>query len=169
MKWITAILLAVAAILLVLPALLIGSTLYAVVVILVTTGSILALRQWPNSAQSALPLIAICGLAVVAQFLGIHPLFSAISLMLAVYAWNVGNRFGHLGHARVEQEAERQFVLQILITSLIPSIAAGLFLTAFLYVRFSMPFGLGLGLSAAALLSVALFMVLARAMRKHED
>jgi len=169
MNWITSILMAVAAVLLVLPALLVGSTLYALVVIVVGGGSIFALRQWPNSTQSAIPLLAICGLAVVAQFLGIHPLFSAISLMLAVYAWNVGNRFGHLRHARVEQEAERQFVLQILTASLIPSIVAGLFLTAFLYVRFSMPFGLGLGLSAAALLTVALFMVFARAMRKHED
>lgn len=169
MKWITSILLAVAAFLLVLPAMLIGSTLYALVVGVIAAGGVFVLRQWPNSKPSDIPMISVCGLAVVGQFLGIHPLFSAISLMLAIYAWNAGKRFGHLGQAHVEQGAERQFVIQILTASIIPSCAIGLFLSVFLYVRFSMPFGLGLALSVAALLTVALFMVFARAARKHED
>ena len=169
MKWITTILLAAAAFLLILPALLIGSFLYALVVIAVAGGAILVLRQWPNSKPSDIPLIALSVLAVLALFLGIHPLFPVISLMLSVYAWNTGNRFGHLDDAHVEEQAKRQFVIQILAVSVVPSFAVGLFLTIFLYVRFSMPFGLGLALSSVALFSVALFMIFARAARGRED
>ena len=169
MKWITTILLTAAAFLLILPALLIGAFLYALVVVAVAGGAILVLRQWPNSKPSDIPLIALSITAVFALFLGIHPLFPVLSLMLSVYGWNAGNRFGHLDRAHVEEGAKRQFVIQILIRSIIPSFAVGLFLTAFLYVRFSMPFGLGLALSAAALLSAALFMGFARAARKRED
>jgi len=169
MKWITTILLAMAGTLLFLPALLIGSIWYALIVIIITGGGILVLREWPNTKPADIPLIALSAMAVFALFLGIHPLFPVISLMLSIYGWNAGHRFGHLDHAQVEEGAKHQFVIQILTLSIIPSFAVGLFLIAFLYVRFSMPFGLGLGLSSAALLSVALFMGLARAARKHED
>jgi hypothetical protein len=169
MKWITYILLSIAALLLILPALLIGSYLYVLAVIVVVGAAILVLRDWPTSKWSDIALAATSAIAVLALFLGIHPLFPVISLMLSVYAWNAGHRFGHLEHAQVDDEAKRQLVIQILIFSLIPPLVMGLFLTAFLYVRFSLPFGLGLGLSSAALLSVAAFMGFARAARNRED
>jgi len=168
MKRITDILLATAAILLLLPALVIGSALYALAVVIVGGAAIRVVRDWPNTNWSDMALAAMSVIAIFALFIGIHPLFPVISLMLSIYAWNAGHRFGHLEHAQVEEEAKRRFVTQVLAFSLIPPVVMGLFLTAFLYVRFSMPFGLGLGLSSAALLSVAVFMGFARAARNRE-
>lgn len=168
MKWITNILLATAVLLLILPALVIGSVLYALAVVIVGGAAILVLRDWPNTKWSDIALAAMSVIAIFALFVGLHPLFPVISLMLSVYAWNAGHRFGHLDHAQVEEEAKRRFIAQVLTFSLIPPVVMGLFLTAFLYVRFSIPFGLGLGLSSAALLSVAVFMGFARAARNRE-
>ncbi|MBU1049802.1 hypothetical protein KKG90_07255 [Candidatus Bipolaricaulota bacterium] len=169
MKWILAILLATAALLLMLPALLIGSVLYVLAVPIFTAAAFFVMHKWPHSKSSNVSLIVLALLSVAALFIGIHPLFPVISLMLAIYAWNAAHRFGHLDHARVEEEAKRQFVIHVLTFSFLPSLAIGLFLIAFLYVRVSLPFGLALGLSIAALLSVALFMGVVRIARNRED
>jgi len=168
MKWITYTLLATAALLLVVPALSIGSYLFALSTIVVTAAGILVLRQFPHSKSADIVLIALSILSAFALFIGIHPVFPAISLMLSVYAWNAGHRFGHLERAQAEQESKRQFVIQILTLSFIPSVVMSLFLTAFLYIRFSMSFGLGLGLSLAALLSIVVFVRFAHAARERE-
>jgi len=168
MKWITHILFATAALVLIPPALFAGSYYYALAIIAVTGSATLVLRDRPRSKWADLSLGGMSGIAVFALFLGIHPLFPAISLMLSVYAWNAEHRFGHLEQAHAKEEAKRQFIVQILVSSLIPPFVMGLFLSAFLYVRLSMPFGLGLGLSSAALLSVAIFMGVVRAARNRE-
>ena len=167
MKWITHILLTVAALVLIPPALFAGSYYYVLAVIVVAGAVIFVLRDWPHTKWADMSLGAMSIVASFALFLGIHPLFPAISLMLSVYAWNAGHRFWHLEHAQVEEEAKRQFIIRILVSSLIPPFVMGLFLSAFLYVRFSMPFGLGLALSSAALLSVAVFMGVVRAARNR--
>ena len=167
MKWITHTLLAVAALVLIPPALFAGSYYYVLAVIVVTGAAIFVLRDWPHTKWADISLGAMSIVVSFALFLGIHPLFPTISLMLSVYAWNAAHRFEHLEHAQAEEEAKRQFIIQILISSLIPPFVMGLFLSAFLYVRFSMPFGLGLGLSSAALLSVAVFMGVVRAARNR--
>jgi hypothetical protein len=86
-----------------------------------------------------------------------------------VYAWNAAHRFGHLDRAAVAPLAKRRFAIQVLAVSIIPSVAMGSFMIIFLYVRFSLPFGLGLGLSIAALLSIAAFMGLVRVGQRGDD
>jgi len=169
MKWIAYILFSIAAVLLTLPAMVIGAYWYGLAVMAIAGAAIYVLRTWPNSKWSDISLAAATTIAVFALFLGIHPLFPAISLMLSIYAWNAGHRFGHLERAHVDETAKRQFIAQTVVFSLIPAAIIGLFLTAFLYVRLSMPFGLGLGLSSAALVSVAIFMVVTRIARNREE
>lgn len=168
MKWIAYVLSSLGAILLVLPALALGTYGYALVVVAVAGATSYVLRSWPNSKWSDICLAAFAIIAVFALFLGIHPLFPTISLMFAMYAWNAGHRFGHLERAQVSETATRQFVAQTLVFALIPAMVVGLFLTAFLYVRFSIPFGLGLALSSIALVSGAAFMVIAHRARNPE-
>lgn len=169
MKWVTAILLAVAALLLILPALLLGSYWYALAAASISTAGIVLLRATPQSKWSDLLLIAASAMAVFALFLGIHPLFAVVAITLFVYAWNAGHRFGHFDRSPVEDRAKLRFILRLLALSLIPSLGIGLLSTAFLYVRFPLTFGIGLGLSAAVFLTIALFIGFARAARQDKN
>lgn len=169
MKWVTGTLVAVAAMLLILPALLLGSYGYALAVAAVSASGAVLLRNAPQSKWSDLLLIATSVIATIALFLGIHPLFAVVALALFVYTWNAGHRFGHLDRSPVKDSAKRRFILQMLAFSLIPSFGIGLLLTAFLYVRFPMTFGLGLGLSTAVFLVIAVFIGFARTAQQHED
>jgi uncharacterized BrkB/YihY/UPF0761 family membrane protein len=107
-------------------------------------------------------------MASFALFLGVHTLFAVIALTLYIYAWNAANRFGHLDRSPVEASAKKRFIFRLLVLSFIPSFGIGLLVTAFLYVRVPMTFGLGLGLSLGTLLTVALFVRFANAARKRE-
>ncbi len=167
MKWITAILSAVATVLLILPALFQGSYGYALAVAVVSAAGVVLLRARPQSRWSDLLLMATCAIAALALLLGIHTLFAVVALALHIYAWNAGNRFGHLDRAPVKDSAKQRFVLRQLVLSFIPSLGVGLLVTAFLYVRLPMTFGLGLGLSLGVLLTVALFVGFANAARKR--
>jgi len=169
MKWVTAILLAVAALLLILPALLLGSYWYAMAAAAVSAGGIVLLRTAPQSKWSDLLLITASAMAVFALFLGIHPLFAVVAITLFVYAWNAGHRFGHFDRSPVEDRAKLRFILRLLALSLIPSFGIGFLLTAFLYVRFPLTFGIGLGLSTAVFLAIALFIGFARAARQDNN
>ena len=169
MRWITAILATVAAVLLILPALLLGSYWYALAVAVVSAAGVVLLRGMPQSKWSDILLIATSAMAAFALVLGIHPLFAVVALALYIYMWNAGHRFGHFDRAPVEGNAKRRFITEILVLSLIPSFGIGLLLVAFLYVRVPMTFGLGLGLSSAALMTVALFVGVAHAVRKREE
>lgn len=168
MKRITAILSIAAAMLLILPALLLGSYGYALIVAVVSAAGVVLMRKIPQSKWSDILLMATCAMVSFALFLGIHTLFAVIALALYIYAWNAGNRFAHLDRSPVEASAKRQFVLRLLAFSFIPSFGIGLLVTAFLYVQVPMTFGLGLGLSLATLLTIALFVKLANAARKRK-
>ncbi len=168
MKWITAILSTAAAVLLILPALLLGSYGYALVVAGVSAAGVVLLHRMPQSKWSDMLLMATCAMASFALFLRIHTLFAVIALALYIYAWNAANRFGHLDRSPVEASAKKRFVRRLLVLSFIPSFGIGLLVTAFLYVRVPMTFGLGLGLSLGTLLTVALFVKLANAARRRE-
>jgi len=169
MKLITAILMAIAASLLILPALLLGSYWYAVVVAAVSATGAVLLRTAPQSKWSDLLLIATSTMATLAFLIGIHPLFAAAAIMLFIYAWNAGHRFGHFDRSPVEDRAEFRFIVRTLAFSLVPSLGMAFVLSAFLYVRFPLTFGLGLGLSVAVFLVISLFIGFARAARKQED
>jgi len=169
MKLTTAILLAIAASLLILPALLLGSYWYALAVAAVSATEVVLLRTAPQSKWSDFLLIATGAMATLAFLIGIHPLFAASSIMLFIYAWNAGHRFGHFDRSPVEDRAKLRFILQTLAFSLVPSLGVALVLSAFLYVRIPLTFGLGLGLSVAVFLFIALFIGLARIARKQED
>ena len=169
MRWITAILATVAAVLLILPALLLGAYWYALAVAVVSAAGVVLLRGMPQSNWSDILLIATSAMAALALVLGIHPLFAVVALALYIYMWNAGHRFGHFDRAPVEGNAKRRFITEILVLSLIPSFGIGLLLAAFLYVRVPMTFGLGLGLSSAALMTVGLFVGVAHAVRKREE
>ena len=169
MKWVTAILLAVAASLLILPALLLGSYWYALTVAVISAAGVVLLRTVPQSKWSDLLLVATSVMAAFALFLGIHPLFAVVAVTLFIYAWNAGLRFGHFDRSPVEDRAKQRFILQALAFSLVPSLAVALVLSAFLYVRVPLSFGTGLGLSAAVFLVIALFIGFARAARQQED
>ena len=169
MKWITGILLAVAALLLILPSMLLGSYWYALAVAIVAVSGAALLRSLPQSNLSNLLLIANSAMATAALFLGVHPLFAIVAIALFVYAWNAGHRFGHLDRAPVEESAKQRFIVQILVFSLIPSFGVGLLLTVFLYVQFPMSFGLGLALSTAVFLAIALFIGFTRIAQRQED
>lgn len=169
MKRVTAILVAVAALLLILPALLLGSYWYAAVVAAISATGVTLLQIAPQSKWADLLLIATSTVSALAFLIGIHPLFAASAIMLFIYAWNAGHRFSHFDRSPIEDRAKLRFILQMLIFSLAPSLAVALVLSAFLYVRFPLTFGLGLGLSVASFLAIALFIGLARAARKKED
>ena len=169
MKWVTAILLAVAASLLILPALLLGSYGYALAVAVVSGAGVVLLRTVPQSKWSNLLLIATSLMAAFALFLGVHPLFAVVAITLFIYAWNAGHRFGHFDRSPVDNRAKQRFILQTLAFSLVPSLALALVLSGFLYVRIPLSFGTGLGLSAAAFLVIALFIGFARAARRQQD
>ncbi|MEE8593511.1 MAG: hypothetical protein V3T03_05240 [Candidatus Bipolaricaulota bacterium] len=169
MKSVTTIILAVAAALLILPALLLGSYGYALAVAVVSAAGVVLLRTSPQSKWSDLLLIAVSVMTTFSLFLGIHPLFAIVAVTLFIYAWNAGHRFGHFDRSPVEATAKQRFILQTLAFSLAPSLAVALVLSAFLYVRFPLPFGTGIGLSAAVFLVIALFTGLARAARQGED
>ena len=169
MKWATTILLAVAASLLILPALLLGSYWYALAVAGVSAAGVVLLRTAPQSKWSDLLLIVTSVMAAFALFLGIHPLFAVVAITLFIYAWNAGHRFGHFDRSPVEGSAKQRFILQTLAFSLAPSLGVALVLSFFLYVRFPLSFGTGLGLSGAVFLVIALFIGFARAAHRQED
>ena len=169
MKRVTAILLAVAASLLILPALLLGSYGYALAVAVVSGAGVSLLRTAPQSKWSDLLLIAVSVMAAFALFLGIHPLFAVVAITLFIYAWNAGLRFGHFDRSPVEDRAKQQFTLQMLAVALVPSLAVALVLSASLYLRIRLSFGTGIGLSVAVFLTIALFIGFARAARRKED
>ena len=162
MKWVTTILLAVPAALLILPALLLGSYWYALAVAGVSAAGVVLLRTAPQSKWSDLLLIVTSVMAASALFLGIHPLFAVLAITLFIYAWNAGHRFGHFDRSPVEGSAKQRFILQTLAFSLAPSLGVALVLSAFLYVRFPLSFGTGIGLSGAVFLVIALFIILYR-------
>ncbi len=169
MKWILTTLLGTAALCLILPAIVQGSVMYGLAVAVICTVAGFVLNAWPGARYSDIALIVLSCIAVSSLFLGIHPLYPALAVLLMVYAWNAAHRFGHLDRAAVDPMAKRQFAIQVLTLSIIPSVTMGLFMIIFLYVRFSLPFGLGLGLSIAALLSIAAFMGLVRAGQRNDD
>jgi len=169
MNWIPSSLLAVAALLLILPAILVGSTMYAIAVAVVSAAGVALLRSLPSSKWAHVLLIINSAMATFALFLGIHPVFPVIALTLMLYAWNAGQRFGHLDAAPTEEAAKRQFILQTLSLSLIPAVAIGLLVSAFLYVRLSLSFSGGMALSVAVLLVLALWLGVARMARNHHD
>ncbi len=169
MKWITAILSTIAAVLLILPALFLGSYWYALAVAVVSSAGILLLREMPQSKFSDMLLIATSAMTAFALLLGIHAVFAVMALTLYICIWNAGHRFGHLDRVPVEDSAKRRFNIEILIRSLMSTVGIGLLLSGFLYVRVPMTFGLGLGLSSAVLITIALLVALARAARKREE
>jgi len=169
MKWVTTILLTVAASLLILPALLVGSYLYAMAVAVVSGAGVVLLRTVPQSKWADLLLLATSLMAAFALFLGVHPVFAVVAITLFIYAWNAGHRFGHFDRSPVEDRAKQRFILQTLVFSLVPSLGIALVLSGFLYVRVPLSFGTGLGLSAAVFLVIALFIGFARAARRQED
>ena len=169
MKWITAILSTTAAILLILPALFLGSYWYALAVAGVSAAGVLLLREMPQSKLPDLVLIVTSAMAAFALLLGIHAVFAVMALTLHICLWNAEHRFGHLDQAPVEDSAKRRFIIEILVLSLMSSFGIGLLLPGFLYVRVPLTFGLGLGLSSAVLITIAVLVALAHEARKREE
>ena len=162
MKTIMATLLTLAAMLLAIPALAVGSYGYALGVTAVLIAGYAIQRAVPQSGAADLLLAGHAVLAVAALFVGVHPSFAVVALCLCLFAWNAGHRFGHTQRAAVARDAERRFVANTLVRSVVPSFAVGLLSTAFLYLPVSLTYGTGLALSVAALVMIAAFVRLAR-------
>jgi len=169
MKWILIVLLSVAAGLLIVPALFEGVYWYALIVAAAAAGAFALVRSSSKPKLSDLLLIATSALIAFSQLLGIHPLFAIVSISLFISAWNIAHRFGHLDRVPVTDRAKQRFTIQMITRSLIPSIAIGLLLTACLYIRIPMSFGLGLGLSAAIFLNIALFIGFSHSAHKRAE
>ena len=169
MKPVTTTLWVTAAVLLMAPALVQGMVSYALTVAVLSAAAVVLLRVAPHSLSSDVLLIAASAIVGFAVFLGLYPLFPIVALSLILHAWNTGHRFGSLERSPIEADAKRRFVLQQLALALISSWAVGLLLTAFLYVRIPLAFGLGLGLATTAFLAVALFIGFAHAARNGDE
>ncbi len=166
---ISLVLVALAALVLIVPALVLGSYVYAAAVAVVAAGASLLLRAAGNSPWSDLMLVIECTMAVSSLLLRVHPLFPLVSVTLFIYAWNTGHRFAHFDRAPAETQARAWFVLQTLLFSLAPSLAVTLVLAVFLYIHVPLTFGIGLGLSIGALVVLGIFVRVSQAARRDED
>jgi hypothetical protein len=169
MKWIMAALLMWAAMLLAIPALAAGSYGYALGVLAVLIAGCAIQRGGPQSGATDLLLVGHAAMSVSALFIGVHPSFAVVALCLYLFAWDTEHRFGNTPRAAAACDAERRFIVNMLTRSVLPSFAVGLLLTAFFYVPISLTYGIGLGLSVAALVMIAAFVRLARTRYRESD
>jgi len=168
MKTITRVLLGAAALLLCMPALVLGAYGYAAgAAVLLAAGY--ATRRSITPPRFASLLLAMHAVLVAAsQFVGVPAVCAVIAMALFLFQWNAAHRFSQTESAPAATGSERRLALQYLLRAIPFSAIVGLAIGLVPLLRLDLSFGLALALALAAFLLIAGFVRLARGRAKEE-
>ena len=157
MTWIMAVLAGLAALLLSVPALVLGSLGYAAIALVAIGGGYAAGRLLSVERSANALLILNIGVAVAGLFVGVPVACAAAAVVLALFAWNAAHRFAPTESAPTSREDSHRFAAQYLLRAIPASLGLGGLLALLPLVRLRLTFGIALSLSIGLLLLAATF------------
>jgi len=158
MTWIMAVLAGLAALLLSVPALVVGSLGYAAIALVAIGGGYAAGRLLSVERSANALLILNIGVAVAGlQRVGVPVAFAAAAVVLCLFAWNAAHRFAPTESAPTSREDSHRFAAQYLLRAIPASLGLGGLLALLPLVRLRLTFGIALSLSIGLLLLAATF------------
>jgi len=169
MTWILAVLSGLSALLLSVPALVVGSLAYAALALVTIGGGCAAGRLFSAERSANVLLIVSVGVAVAGLFVGVPAAVAAAAAALCLFAWNAAHRFAQTESAPTSREDSHRFAVQYLLRAIPSSLGLGGVLGLLPLLRLSLTFGTALATSIALLLLVASFVRILHARSREED